>query len=485
MSAPIVMWFRRDLRLADNEALSAAVERGVAVVPVYVAEAASGARAPDPFAPGRASRAWLAASLRALDESLRERGSRLTVVSGPAAGALARLARDTGARDVHCTRDWTSSALAEETTVAEALEEAGARLDVHEGQLLSPPPALRTGDDGPYRVFTPYHRAWARSVGTGAAREILPPPDSLPAPAEWPSTAPQPDAPPHAPDITRWWTPGEAGARTRLATFVRDALAGYADTHDRADLDGTSRLSPHLAFGEISPRRVVAAVTGVTDSGGSTATDAARVFVRQLTWREFAYHVMHAFPTLAERPLRSEFSAMPWAEDPAGIEAWREGRTGFPLVDAGMRELAQTGWMHNRARLVTGSFLAKDLLVRWQEGEVHFADALVDADTAVNAFSWQWVAGSGADAAPYFRIFNPALQGAKVDPDGAYVRHWVPELAEMPARWVHRPHEAPADVLAAAGVTLGRTYPRPMVDHAEARTRALEAYEAVKAARRR
>lgn len=492
MPAPVIVWFRRDLRLADNPALAAALARGGAVVPA-VADAAA-------LALGPAAHAWRAHSLRALDAELRQRGSRLVVRAESAAAAISALALAVGARAVVCARDWTPTSLAEETAVARALADAGVALEVHEGQLLLAPPAIETASGGPYRVFTPYHRAWMRMVDPASLGALgAPEPGSAPGPApesapariaapeRWPDSAPLPEPDPAAPDVAAWWTPGEAGAARRLAAFVREHAATYAEGHDRADLDATSRLSPHLAWGELSPRQVVAAVSaaGGAPALGSPAAsgpaDAAAPFIRQLAWREFAYHVLHHFPELPEKPFRPAFAQMPWADDPAGLEAWRAGRTGFPLVDAGMRELATTGWMHNRARLVAGSFLAKHLLLPWQLGESWFAERLVDADLALNAFNWQWVAGSGADAAPYFRIFNPMLQGAKVDPDGAYVRRWIPELAEMPALWIHRPHEAPEAVVSAAGVVLGETYPRPIVDHAEARARALAAFAVVRA----
>jgi deoxyribodipyrimidine photo-lyase len=273
-----------------------------------------------------------------------------------------------------------------------------------------------------------------------------------------------------------WWTPGEAGALVAAERFAAEALGTYPEDRDRPDLIGTSRLSPHLAFGEISPKQLLASLSRQSDP-------AAAAFVRQLYWREFAHHTLHHFPDSTERPLQPAFEHFGWAEDPDGFAAWRAGRTGYPLVDAGMRELAATGWMHNRVRMVVASFLTKDLLLPWQDGARHFWEHLADADLANNTFGWQWVAGSGADAAPYFRVFNPVLQGQKFDPHGAYVRAWVPEIAALPDRWIHRPWEAPREVLAQAAVVLGRTYPEPIVDHAWARQRALATYEAIKSGR--
>ncbi|MEE4276811.1 MAG: FAD-binding domain-containing protein, partial [Thermoleophilia bacterium] len=351
--------------------------------------------------------------------------------------------------------------------------------------------------------FTPFWRA-----ASGGLR----PPDPLPAPK-----APAPPAAVPAglspADLERdalkpWaagfgdeWQPGEAGARARLARLLDDVLPAYADDRDRPDLEGSSRLSPHLHWGELSPRQVWHAVAGRLAEAGLEAEAAigppswkeagpspglargAAAFLRQLGWREFAHHLLWHFPDTVAQPLRPAFSAFPWRDEPAGLAAWQRGVTGYPFVDAAMRSLWTTGWMHNRARLVAGSFLVKDLLLPWRAGAAWFWDTLVDADLANNTLGWQWVSGCGADAAPYFRIFNPVTQGGRFDPDGAFVRRWVPELSELPAEWVHEPWEAPGDVLAAAGVRLGETYPAPIVDHGEARSRALAAYEVVKLAR--
>ncbi len=277
-------------------------------------------------------------------------------------------------------------------------------------------------------------------------------------------------------DILRGWTPGEKGAAASLSRFLDEALADYPENRDRPDLPGTSRLSPHLHFGEISPGQVWQAVTAraAVDPERGVARG-AEAFLRQLGWREFAHHLLHHFPRTPEEPLREEFSRFPWRRDEKGLEAWKEGQTGYPFVDAGMRELLETGWMHNRVRMIVASFLVKDLLIPWQRGAAWFLETLVDADLANNTLGWQWVAGCGADAAPYFRIFNPVTQGERYDPEGRYVRKWVPEIAALPAKWIHRPWEAPPDVLREAGVRPGRTYPEPIVDHRAARERALGA----------
>jgi deoxyribodipyrimidine photo-lyase len=458
-----IVWFRRDLRLADNDALAGALAAADTVVPIWAA----------PHPAGSGEDHWLAHSLRALDTDLSERGSNLTTRTGPAAIALVTLAREHAVRSVHCTRVWTPEGLAEEREVASALETEGVRLVVTEGSFLVPPDALKTGTGGPYRVFTPYFRSWEQVWGPSEPQDA---PLSVPGPGTITASDPLPDRRGGAPDTARWWTPGEAGAHARLATFVDEALADYAEERDLPSLDSTSRLSPHLAFGEISPRQIVAAVTR-----SGLPAEVTRPFVRQLSWREFAAHVLHHHPHMLTEPLRPEFAAMPWRDDPDAFAAWREGRTGYPLVDAGMRQLAATGWMHNRVRLVAASFLTKHLLLPWQAGERFFAEMLIDFDVASNVFNWQWVAGCGADAAPYFRIFNPTLQAARFDPDGKYIRRWVPELEHVPARWIAEPWRmSPAEAAEAEGVRAGIDYPAPIVEHREARERALAAYSALK-----
>jgi deoxyribodipyrimidine photo-lyase len=341
---------------------------------------------------------------------------------------------------------------------------------------LFEPWTVSTQGGQPFKVYTPFAKA---------CRAAPEPPLPLPAPARLPAVAAVPPGLalddlallPRKPDwaggLRAAWRPGEAGAQQRLERFLASAIEGYKEDRNRPDLESTSRLSPHLRFGEISPRQLWHAARGREGRG-------ADHFVSELLWREFSYHLLFHFPELPDRNWRASFDAFPWADDPAALEAWRRGRTGFPIVDAGMRELWQTGWMHNRVRMIVGSFLVKDLMLPWQRGKEWFWDTLVDADLANNAASWQWVAGCGADAAPYFRVFNPMLQGEKFDPAGDYVRRYVPELARMPAQFIHRPWEADDATLRAAGVELGRSYPRPLVDHGQARDRALAAFATLK-----
>lgn len=462
-TTPAILWFRRDLRLADNPTLLAALETGRAAIPVFVVgDPSMGTNVNAGY--GAGSREWLALSLAELDASLRSLGSRLVIRRGDPADALVRLARETGARMVFCVEGYDPPTQATERRVRAALAENGVKLVTRPtSRLAVPREAVRNSQGGPYRVFSPYFRAWRTML---ARPRPLDAPERIEAPATFPASEPLPDAAPYAPDVTRYWSPGERGAAEKLAAFVGRAPT-YATLHDTLDAEGTSMLSPHLAWGEITARQVL------------WALDDAEDFVRQLGWREFAYATFCSFPDLESAPLKPEFSQMPWVDDPEALETWKAGMTGVPIVDAGMRQLAATGWMHGRARMIVASWLTKDLLLPWQDGESHFASLLADADAALNAFNWQWVAGSGADAAPYFRVFNPVVQSARFDTTGRYVRTWVPELARLDTHWLHRPWEAPEEILKAAGVKLGVTYPRPQIDHAIARERALAAYHSL------
>ncbi len=459
MAETILVWLRRDLRLADNPALHHALETGAAVVPVFIHE-------PDaPWAAGPAARWWLARSLAAFARSLEAAGSYLVERSGDPAAALAALARETAAASVHWNRRYEPHLGAADRRAAEALRGAGLRVREFAGDLLHEP-----GEKAAPRVFGAFWRACQ------SGREPEPP---LPAPERIASPSPRPadaSAPPRAPDLA-WeveWRPGEAAAAERLETFLAEGLTRYGIARDLPDQDGTSRLSPHLAFGEIGPRQIWHAVRAAGEGG--------EPFLRELGWRDFCRHTLHHAPSLPEQPLQRQFADFPWSDDPDLLAAWREGRTGYPIVDAGMRCLRRTGWLHNRVRMIVASFLVKDLLLPWRAGQDWFWDTLLDADLACNAANWQWVAGCGIDAAPYFRIFNPTLQGEKFDARGRFVRRWVPELAGVPDLFIHRPGEAPESALSAAGVRLGDTYPLPIVDHGAARRRALAAYEQTRGA---
>jgi deoxyribodipyrimidine photo-lyase len=473
-----IVWFRRDLRLTDNPALHAACERARHVVALYV-------HAPDEdgeWAPGGASRWWLHHSLARLDESLRARGGRLTIRRGGSLDSLLAVARETGAAQVFWNRLYEPARVAFDARIKATLRDAGLECESFNAALLHEPWQVRTGQGDPFRVFTPFWRACA------ARLDAQPPP--LAAPPVVPSpTTPAAGLPLEALELVpriRWdaglheaWTPGEAAALHRLESFATGALAAYGDGRDRPDHPGTSRLSPHLHFGEIGPRQCLAVVRGLA-AAQPAVQGAADAFLRQVGWREFAHHLLHHFPHTPAAPLDARFDAFPWEPNEASVEAWQHGRTGIPLVDAGMRELWHTGWMHNRVRMVTASLLAKNLRQPWLVGDRWFWDTLVDADLANNTLGWQWTAGCGADAAPYFRVFNPVLQAERFDPQRAYLRRWLPELARLPDRWIHCPWEAPPATLAEAGVVLGREYPRPLVDLGDSREAALAAYGSIR-----
>jgi deoxyribodipyrimidine photo-lyase len=481
---PLLLWFRRDLRLADNPALDAALASGRPIVPVYITDDADAGD----WKPGGAQRWWLHGALAALGEALQALGSRLVLRRGPAETAIEALIAETGAECVYWNRRYEPWATRRDARIKSGLKDRGIEARSFNAALIREPWDIATKSGGPYRVFTPF---WKALRAAGAPPTPLPAPARIPAPGGFPESEPLaswallPSSPDWAGGLRDAWQPGEAAACDRLREFTDEALFGYHDRRDLPGAGGTSRLSAHLAFGEIGPRQIwhavqAGALARTGDPMPMGADKGAEVFLSEIAWREFSYHLLHHFPDLPARPLRPEFGAFPWADDPAGLEAWRRGRTGYPIVDAGMRELWATGWMHNRVRMIAASFLIKDLLIDWRDGEAWFWDTLVDADLASNAASWQWVAGSGADAAPYFRVFNPVTQGTRFDPAGAYVRRWLPELAALPDRVLHAPWTADPLDLAAAGVRLGSDYPEPIVDHAMARKRALERYRRMK-----
>jgi len=469
MTRPAIVWFRRDLRLADNPAFAAAAADGRPVIPLLIDETGAAEAETD----GGAARWWRHHSIAALAAALERAGLRLLLRRGEPGAVLDEVIAASGATRVLWNRRYTPRGVARDTAIKAALSRRGIEVHSFKANLLFEPWEITTKAGGPFRVFTPF---WRACLAAPEPERPLPVPARL---CPWPdqpagdrldSWGWRPVAPDWAGGLRAEWRPGEAGAGARLAAFLEQGLAGYASGRDwPGRAGGCSRLSPHLAWGEISPRQVFHAIRDAAPAGA----DRDR-FLAELGWREFCAHLLFTVPDLAEQPLRGEFAAFPWRDDPAGLAAWRQGRTGYPLVDAGMRELWATGWMHNRARMVTASFLVKHLLLSWRLGAAWFADTLVDADPASNPASWQWVAGCGADAAPFFRIFNPVIQGEKFDPDGAYVRRWCPELAGLPDRWLHRPWEAPAASLRQAG---GRGYPAPIVAHDVARRRALAAME--------
>lgn len=471
---PVIHWFRDDLRLADNPALAAAHATGRPLVLAYILDEESR----ESRSLGGASRWWLDKSLRALGERIGAKGGALVLRSGPAETAIAKLVAETGAHAVYWTRRYGPARRIDERIKA-ALKKYGVEAHSFNGALLAEPFALKTGSGGAFKVFTPFWKALQASI------EIPPP---SPEPRAFPA-APQivsdaldswnlhPSMPDWSGGLAQMWTPGELGARKRMRDFMAGPIAGYADGRNIPSQASTSRLSPHLRFGEISPHQVWRAAQHAAEAG-QAPVDQVQKFLSEIAWRDFSYHLLYHDPDMGRLSWRRQFEQVDWRMgSKAELEAWRRGRTGYPIIDAGMRELWATGWMHNRVRMIVASFFAKDLLVHWRKGEEWFWDTLVDADEANNANGWQWTAGTGADAAPYFRVFNPVLQGEKFDPAGDYVRSWVPELAKLAPKWIHRPWEAPVEALGSAGVTLGKTYPLPIIDHDFARKRALETYK--------
>jgi len=469
-----LVWFRRDLRLADHAPLRAACASGEPVLPVFIWDPEQeGADAHWPT--GAASRVWLHHSLASLGAALALRGSRLLLACGPTAAVLDELARATGATSLHFNRRIEPAARALEARVAARLGERLA-VNAHGDGLLVPVTRLATASGEPYRVFTPFWRKLRETFDPGRP---LPAPSAVPAPAQWPASVAL-DVLGLLPRI-RWdipltdaWRIGEDAARARLWDFATGHAGHYDARRDFPAVDGVSRLSPHLHFGEISPRQAWLAVQSAAAAAGlMTVPETMLGWLRQIAWREFACHLLHHYPQTADAPLRDDFRDFPWCDDPQAVARWQRGETGFPIVDAGMRELWQTGWMHNRVRMIVASFLCKDIGAHWLEGARWFWDTLFDADLANNTQGWQWTAGCGADAAPYFRVFNPTLQSAKFDPDGVYLRRWLPELARLPTADLHAPGQAAPLTLAGAGVKLGSTYPAPMLDHGAARLAAL------------
>lgn len=475
-SGPILVWFRDDLRLDDNPALQAAHEADAPLICLYCFDRSLNRKL------GAASRWWLHHSLARLNQDLSDRGSSLHIIEGNAGIAIPAMAQEVGAQSVFWNRRYSAGAIEQDSHLKSELSDNGLDVRSFNAHLLYEPWTLKTGSGGPYRVFTPFSRA-ARASGL--------PVKPVPAPEKLSSFKAEvssieldelrllPTNPDWSEGLQQRWTPGTEGARKRLDRFLNESLNGYPDDRNIPGMDATTGLSPHLRFGEISPREVWHAA-----EAAQANRDSIFKFHQELLWREFSYHLLYHYPDLHEANHQPKFDAFPWLDVSKGtskdhLRAWQKGLTGYPIVDAGMRELWTTGWMHNRVRMVVGSFLVKHLLIDWRHGEDWFWDTLVDADPASNAASWQWIAGSGADAAPYFRVFNPVLQGEKFDGDGAYTRRWVPELAAMPKKFLHKPWDAPAHVLRDAKVSLGETYPRPIVDHKQARERALAAFKSL------
>ena len=476
MQPPVILWFRRDLRLDDNPALQAALANGSPILPLFVHSSGGG-----DWQAGAASRVWRYQSLQKLDTTLRDRGSRLILRKGDPSDVIRSIAHETKATAVYATKHAAPPEEATSFEVQNLMAEMGVDYHLAEGELLYPAGSILSKSKTPYKV---YGQFWKACLQAGSPELPQEAPASISAPEFWPESSsieelrllPSED---WGGRIIDHWTPGEEGAKVALNRFLEEGLHDYEQMREIPSKRGTSFLSPHIAHGEIGIRRVWYELERMEASGYGNADDLTR-FRAELGWREFSHHVLHFFQSSTTQPFNPRFTHFPWIDDAESLEAWRKGKTGYPIVDAGMRQLWEMGWMHNRVRMIVASFLTKHLLLPWQSGARWFWDTLVDADLSNNTMGWQWSAGTGADAAPYFRIFNPTAQGEKYDPEGEYVRRWVPELASLSSLWIHKPWEAPASELQKAGLELGSGYPRPIVDHAAARERALHAFQSLR-----
>ncbi|MDJ0955783.1 MAG: deoxyribodipyrimidine photo-lyase [Arenicellales bacterium] len=473
-SRPFIVWFRQDLRLDDNPALNAAAGSGAPLLAVYILDDESAGE----WAMGAASRWWLHESLKALDEDLH---GGLQLFRGKATEIIPSLTKRVNAIGVCWNRCYEPWRITQDKKIESELQANGHQVQTFNGALLFEPNTITKSDGTPYKVFTPFYRKGCL-IGGPPPRELLDKPSNfqlfnmtkettladlglLPR-VNWYN------------EMAEIWSPGEKGAQRRLQRFLDTGIQNYKSGRNRPDQPFVSRLSPHLHFGEISPHQVWYAAK-MLGAGDPSIADDVDHFLSELGWREFSNNLLYYWPELPRENIQSKFDRFPWRNDKEALTSWQQGRTGYPIVDAGMRELWRTGYMHNRVRMIVGSFLVKNLLLHWHHGEEWFWDTLVDADLANNSASWQWVAGCGADAAPYFRIFNPITQAKKFDPDGAYVRQYVPELADLPVESIHTPWCAPTDILRGAGVRLGNDYPTPIVDLKESRERALAAFKSL------
>lgn len=479
MNSPVIVWFRLDLRLADNPALTSAIESDCPVIPLYIWSPEEDGK----WTPGSASRYWLHHALLSLNSELVAKNSRLILRTGLSLATLKEIINETGADKVYWNRCYEPTAIARDKHIKQSLSEQAITVSSFNSHLLHEPHTIKNKQGKPFKVFTPF---WKHYQTLEVHEPLKITKTKLTVPAKWPVSE----------KITgfglvpriKWyttisdtWEINSTVALKRVRTFIRDTMQDYPTYRDCPAIDGISRMSPYLHFGQISARQIWYMVHEYEQKQGRmTLAKAAQSYLRQLIWREFAYHLLFHFPHTPDQPLYEKYKQFPWQKNKKYLTAWQKGLTGYPIVDAGMRELWHTGWMHNRVRMIAGSFLVKDLLIHWREGAKWFWDTLVDADLANNTLGWQWVAGCGADAAPYFRIFNPVTQGERFDPEGDYVKRWVPELSALDIKYIHKPWQAPVEILKQSGITLGKTYPCPVVDHAEARNKALAYYQQIK-----
>lgn len=474
-----IVWFRNDLRVLDHPALKNASELSDSIIPVFI-------YSPDcegDWTFGGASKWWLHHSLVSLEGELKNVGLPLIIKSGESMEILEELIKETEAEGVFYNRRYEPAVIKRDTEIKKKLSEKIEVVESYNGSLLFEPWEIQTKQDTPYKVYTPF---WKTMI----AKPKIPQPISMPSKYSAPKSLPDSlsidelDLLPTrdwSDEFPSYWTPGSSGAKKQLKWFLKNAVEDYNNGRDLPADKGTSRLSPHLHFGEISPREVWSAVASEFDFEKNVPeNEGALIYLKEIVWREFAYHILFHFPQTPNTPLHEKFKKFPWSKSKKNLKAWQKGKTGYPIVDAGMIELWKTGWMHNRVRMIVGSFLTKHLRIHWKEGADWFWDTLLDADLASNTMGWQWISGCGADAAPYFRIFNPMTQGKKFDPEGEYVKKWIPELNDLPKKWIHEPWEAPVDELKKANIVLGKDYPNPIVDHPEARKAALDAFAEIK-----
>lgn len=456
-----IWWIRRDLRMQHNAALQEAVANSTSILPLFILDPHLLARKAD----RRLS--FLFEALHQLDLELRKAGSQLWIKSGEPLEVLQAVIHETGAEAIFAEADYTPYARQRDIKIARELP-----VWLIHGLTVFPPGMVVKNTGCPYTIFTPFSRAWKAlplpllAKASQQPSPIAPPPSTVLSSEPIPAFDTDPDFP-----------ASEAEAQNRLSRFISDKVYEYAQFRDRMDLDGTSRLSPYLRFGLVSPLFVAnQAMQAIQNAPDKAAKESAESWLNELIWREFYISILHYFPEVLKGSFRKDLRNICWRNAPQDLRAWQEGTTGYPIVDAGMRQLKKSGWMHNRARMITASFLVKDLLINWQDGEAWFMQHLIDGDPATNNGGWQWTSGVGTDAAPYFRIFNPVLQGEKYDPNGEYVRRWVPELARIPVKFIHKPWQMPETLQKELGMVIGKDYPLPMVDHALVKGRAVDVF---------
>ncbi len=479
--APTLVWFRQDLRIADNPALAYASQKAAPVIPIFLWTPQEEGQ----WNYGEASQWWLHHSLTQLKKVIKQHYDLdLVIRKGESSlELLQELVAETQAASLYWNRRYEPDIIARDKNIKSTLAQQGVEIKSFNALLLVEPWEVSTQAGKPYQVFTPFWKTlqalpplaqpevapcrikkWNKKLSSLALKDL-----QLEPKLNW------------AEDFKKEWIPGEAGAKKKWQTFLAEAWKGYLEGRNQPAQSLTSRLSPHLHFGEISPRALWHGLQKkIRQATSAEAKKNALGYLRELAWREFAYHLLYYFSQTPTQPLREKYKNFHWSQDEGLLQAWQKGKTGYPLVDAGMRELWTTGWMHNRVRMIVASFLIKDLFIPWQKGAEWFWDTLVDADLANNTLGWQWVAGCGADAAPYFRVFNPRSQAKKFDPDGIYIKKWVPELARLSIKYLFEPWKAPPQVLEEAGIVLGRDYPEPIIDHAWARERALMEFKRIK-----